>query len=242
MAVDATLAIHEVDRVFPPGTALSVYLHDSQSISGCAPQGTAVATATASDVDFSSDAFESTADDWAFVRVGGSGGSLADEDTITRGDSDGSAKITAGTSNTSAGIVGPDTPISIVEDETLNVSAYVYSVAGTPDASVTITWLDSEDAEVDTDTGTPVATVAEDWVEATVTAAAPADTVSATITVDIVSPANAAVFYVDDVTAGIAGEPNDTTFADLDGDTDYEAWGEVDGVWRRLGFRTAPEA
>ncbi|MCC6173956.1 MAG: hypothetical protein IT305_01525 [Chloroflexi bacterium] len=243
MAVTATLAIHEVSRVFPAGTDLSVYLHDSQSISGCDPQGTPVATGTASDADFDSDAFEAGVDDWDLVEVTGTGAALAAEETITRGDSDGSAKITAGTGDDSVGIVGPDGTdlFSIFEGETLNVSAYVYSVAGTPDASVTITWLDSEDAEVDTDTGTPVATVAEDWVEATVTAAAPADTASATITVAIASPASAAVFYVDDVTAGIAGEPSDTTFADLDGDTDYVAWGVVDGVWRQLGFRSPPE-
>ncbi|NUQ70398.1 MAG: hypothetical protein HUU17_06190 [Chthonomonadales bacterium] len=246
MAVDATLAIHEVNRVFPAGTSLYVYLHDSQSISGCAPQGTPAATAEASDPDFASEGFEVGVDDWALVEETGTGGALAAEETITRGSSDGSAKITAGTGDDSVGIVGPDDEaadqISIVEDETLSVSAYVYSAAGTPDASVTITWLDDEAAPIDTDTGTPVATVAETWVAVSASAAAPADTVAATITVAIDSPANASVYYVDDVTALIAGEPEDTTFTGLDGDTDYVAWGQVSGVWRQLGFRTPEEA
>lgn len=43
-------------------------------------------------------------------------------------------------------------------------------------------------------------------------------------------------------TSLIAGEPEDTTFTGLDGDTDYVAWGQVSGVWRQLGFRTPEEA
>lgn len=245
MAVDATLAIHEVNRVFPAGTSLSVYLHDSQSISGCAPQGTPAATAEASDPDFASEGFEVGVDDWALVEVTGTGGALASEGTIKRSGTK-SAKITAGTSDDSIGIVGPDDEaadqISIVEGETLSVSAYVYSAVGTPDASVTITWLDDEAAPVDTDTGTPVATVAESWVAVSASAAAPADTVAATITVAVDSPVDASVYYVDDVTALIAGEPEDTTFTGLVADTDYVAWGQVSGVWRQLGFHTPEEA
>lgn len=247
MAVTATLEYHEVSRVFPDGTDLSVYLHDSQSISGCDPQGTPAATAVASDPELASlGAFEAGVDDWDLVEVTGTGGALAAEETITRGSSDGSAKITAGTGDDSVGVVGPADDaaeqISVVEDETVTATAYVYAAAGTPDASVTITWLDDEAAPIDTEAGTPVALVAETWVAVSATGAAPADTVAATVTVAIDSPSNGAIFYVDDVSVNIAGESNDTTFAGLTAETDYVAWGEVDGVWRQLGFRSPEEA
>lgn len=244
MTVVATIPHAEIDRVFPAGTALSVHLHDSQSVYGGVPGGTAVATAVASDPDFTGTDFQAGVDDWDVVEVTGTGAALATEATITRS-GDGSAKVTAGTGDDSVGIVGPASDaaeqISVVEGETVDVTAYVYAAAGTPDASVTINWLDDQAAGVATEAGTPVALVAETWVAVTVSGAAPADTAAATVTVAIDSPDTEAVFYVDDVTVGIAGEPSATVFSGLTASTDYVICGEVDGVWRHLGFH-APAA
>lgn len=68
---DATINIADAQRVFAVGTALKVYPHDQQSISGSAPQGSTSATGTLSAYTVTFTGLTSGADYEAFGSVGG---------------------------------------------------------------------------------------------------------------------------------------------------------------------------
>lgn len=238
MAVSAILTPDLVKRVFPDSTPLSVYPTDLQSVYGD-PQGLATATGIAVYPGLADPGFETSVDSWGVYEATGTGAALASETTVVRTGGK-SAKVTAGTGDSAAGVTGPtDTvdQVQIVEDETLAVSVYCRSAVGTPNASVTISWTDGTDV-LSTEAGDATALVAGEWVELTAAGVAPANTVAALFTVAIADPADASVYYVDDVSVLASSDPELTTITGLEADTEYTAWGQVAGVWRRLGFRS----
>lgn len=68
---NATITVDDGTRVFGATTALSAYPHDQQSISGCAPQGTASATGTLSAYTVTFTGLTSGQDYVAFGSVSG---------------------------------------------------------------------------------------------------------------------------------------------------------------------------
>jgi len=245
MTVVVTLPFDATERVFPAGTTLSVYAaNDQVGATDALPQGSAVATGIVADPAISTPGFEGGVDDWELYETGDTDAVLAAESSIVR-TGGGSAKITAGTADTAVGVSGPTAvadQIVCAEGDTITATTYVRAVAGTKNANISITWVDEAESDISTDTGSNVATEAGEWVQVTVSATAPADTVTAYLRVAIVgSPATAAVYYVDDVDYYGLASGDQTSFAGLTASKDYQAWGTVSGVRRRISFR-APAA